>query len=205
MTELPGISGNISRWEFSGSNSSNLVYEIILSLVLQLIKPRSVGTAMLRLSSEVLRNLVYRCSNSSPRYSVRTTMLSLYTIQKFLRFPLYKISITLLLFLVCLWKESPQSTAKVQKVRDMAFNYHGLYDDLQVNTPILSPRLWFQLLHKLLFLPSEPKVMRNTIDSKVKSSLFVFFEWADRTIGWKRLVKHRWIEFTFNGDFLKSA
>ena len=41
---------------------------------------------------------MYRCSNSSPRYSVRTTMLPLYTIQKFLRFPFYKISITLLLF-----------------------------------------------------------------------------------------------------------
>ena len=108
---------------------------------------------------EVVGNLAYRCSNSSPRYSVRTTMLSLYTIQKFLRFPLYKISITLLLFLVCLWKESPQSTAKVQKVCDMAFNYHGLYDDLQVNTPILSPCLWFQSLHKLLFLQSEPTDM----------------------------------------------
>ena len=68
---------------------------------------------MLRLSSEVLRNLVYRCSNSSPRYSVRTTMLSLYTIQKFLRFPLYKISITLLLFLVCLGKSCLNPSTKL--------------------------------------------------------------------------------------------
>ena len=96
----------------------------------------------------------------SHAYSVRATMpISCVTSCEFPRFSSYKMSITLLLFLVCLWKESPQSTAKVQKVRDMAFNYHGLYDDLQVNTPILSPRLWFQLLHKLLFLPSEPTDM----------------------------------------------
>ena len=37
----------------------------------------------------------------------------------------------------------------------MAFNYHGLYFDLQVNTTILSSRLWSQLLHKLFFLASE--------------------------------------------------
>ena len=129
---------------------------------------------MLRLSSEVLRNLVYRCSNSSPRYSVRTTMQSLYTIQKFLRFPLYKISITLLLFLVCLWKESPQSTAKVQKVRDMAFNYHGLYDDLQVNTPILSPCLWFQFLHKLLFLCAKKRVVCNMFMPVCKKLYFLW-------------------------------
>ena len=50
-----------------------------------------------RLNLEVLRKSVntdgYR--NSSPRYSVRTTMLALYLLMKFLRFPSYKISITL--------------------------------------------------------------------------------------------------------------
>lgn len=57
------------------------------------------------------------------------------------------------------WKESPQSTAKVQKIRDITFYYHGFYYDLQVNTLILSPCLWFQLLHKLFFLPSKPADM----------------------------------------------
>ena len=73
---------------------------------------------MLRLSSEVLRNPVYRCSNSSPRYSVRTTMLPLYTIQKFLRFPFYKISITLLLFLMS-WEELPLSECKISYFIDV--------------------------------------------------------------------------------------
>ena len=50
---------------------------------------------MSNLSSEVLRNPVYRYRNSSPRYCVRTAMPSLYTIQKFLRFPHYKMSIPL--------------------------------------------------------------------------------------------------------------
>ena len=53
---------------------------------------------MLRLSSEVLRKpCVQMYINGSPCYNMRTTILSLYTIQKFTRFPYYKISITLLL------------------------------------------------------------------------------------------------------------
>lgn len=56
---------------------------------------------MPRLNLEVVGNLAYRCSNSSPRYSVRTTMLSLYTVENFLRFHSHEISITLLLFLIC--------------------------------------------------------------------------------------------------------
>ena len=44
-------------------------------------------------------------------------MLPLYTIQKFLRFPFYKISITLLLFL-CLGKGFPNPIAKVAKILD---------------------------------------------------------------------------------------
>ena len=46
---------------------------------------------------------------------MRTTMLPLYTIQKFLRFPFYKISIPLLLFFVCLGKSYPNPNTKVQK------------------------------------------------------------------------------------------
>ena len=45
----------------------------------------------------------------------------------------YKISITLLLFLICLGKGCPNPTTKVQKIRDMSFNNHGLYFDLQLN------------------------------------------------------------------------
>ncbi len=47
---------------------------------------------------EVVGNLAYRCSNISPRYSVRTTMPSLVLSPKFPTFPTYKISITLLRF-----------------------------------------------------------------------------------------------------------
>jgi len=46
---------------------------------------------------------------------VRTTMLPLYTIQKFLRFPFYKISIPLLLFFVCLGKSYPIQIQKYKK------------------------------------------------------------------------------------------
>lgn len=65
---------------------------------------------------KVVGNLGYRCNNSSPRYSVRTTMPSLYVIAKFLRFPTYKISITPLYFLTCLEMAYTNSASKVQKV-----------------------------------------------------------------------------------------
>ena len=55
----------------------------------------------------------------------------------------------------------------------MAFNYHGLYFDLQVNTTILSSRLWSQLLHKLFFLASEPIDMGNTVYLEAKVSIIV--------------------------------
>ena len=44
------------------------------------------------------KTVVYRCSNSSPRYSVRTTMLSLYTFESFSGFHSQEMSITLLYF-----------------------------------------------------------------------------------------------------------
>lgn|GEM_PF-4447269 len=58
----------------------------------------------------------------------------------------------------------------------MAFNYHGLYYDLQLNTSVLSSCLRSQLLHKLLFLSSEPTDMRNTVYVEVIFSLLVFFK-----------------------------
>ena len=62
------------------------------------LKHRSVVLTMPRLSSEAVgKALAYRYGDSSPRYSVRTTMPSLYAILwNFLRFQNYKISITLL-------------------------------------------------------------------------------------------------------------
>ena len=67
---------------------------------------------MLRLNLKVVGNHRCRCNNSSPRYSVRTTMLSLASNLKISYVFKYKISITLLLFLLCLGKELPQSVCK---------------------------------------------------------------------------------------------
>ena len=53
----------------------------------------------------------------------------------------YEISITLLLFLICLGKSCLNPNAKVQKIRDMPFNNHGLYFDLQFNTSVFPLRL----------------------------------------------------------------
>ena len=63
---------------------------------------------------KVVGNLGYRCSNSSPRYSVRTTMLFLIHYLKVSQVSKYEISTTLLLFLMS-WKELPQSEYKSTK------------------------------------------------------------------------------------------
>ena len=82
-----------------------------------LIKRRSVVLTMPhRKLKAVGKAHAYRYGNSSPRYSVRTTMLSLYTIQKFLRFPLYKISITPLYILICLGDGIHQIRPKITKL-----------------------------------------------------------------------------------------
>ena len=62
-------------------------------------------------------------------YSVRTTMLPLYTIQKFLRFPFYKISITLLLFLVCLGKSCLNPITKVANFYDKRLSLDDFLSD----------------------------------------------------------------------------
>ena len=56
--------------------------------------------------------LEYRYGYSSPRYSVRTTMLSLYSLKISYVF-IYKISITLLKILTMSWKEHIQSNTKI--------------------------------------------------------------------------------------------
>ena len=48
---------------------------------------------------------------------------------------------------------------KVQKIRDTAYHYHGLYFDLQLNTFILLSCWHSQCLHKLVFLAPEPTDM----------------------------------------------
>ena len=63
------------------------------------------------------KNLMSRCSNSSPRYSVGTTMLSLLILKISYVFN-NKISITLLSFLICLGRSFPNPTTKVVKSCD---------------------------------------------------------------------------------------
>ncbi|MDC2094357.1 hypothetical protein PO069_06640, partial [Bacteroides thetaiotaomicron] len=58
------------------------------------------------------KTFVYRCNNSSPRYSVRTTMLFLYTFESFSGFHSQEISITLLLNFNMSWTELSQSAYK---------------------------------------------------------------------------------------------
>ena len=82
-------------------------------------------------------------------------MLPLYTIQKFLRFPFYKISITLLFFRMS-WKELPNPNTKVQKIRDNGVPYHRFYFDLQFNTSILFCLRHSDSFSKLIHFLSEP-------------------------------------------------
>ena len=58
------------------------------------------------------KNLMSRCSNSSPRYSVRTTMPSLLILKISYVFN-NKISITLLKILICFGESFAQSDAKI--------------------------------------------------------------------------------------------
>ena len=58
--------------------------------------------------------LEYRYGYSSPRYSVRTTMLSLYSL-KISNVFIYKISITLLKILICLGKSILNPIQKYKK------------------------------------------------------------------------------------------
>ena len=63
------------------------------------------------------KTLMSRCSNSSPRYSVRTTMPSLLILKISYVFN-NKISITLLSFLICLGRSFPNPNTKVMKSCD---------------------------------------------------------------------------------------
>ena len=128
---------------------------------------------------------MYRCSNSSPRYSVRTTMLPLYTIQKFLRFPFYKISITLLLFLLCLGKGCPNPIAKVTKILDKSLSLNDFlyflggiyaYSDFHPITLLLGSKP--QTVSPFMrFLP-EPLHKWNIVHAyfKMPFPAFIFFE-----------------------------
>ncbi len=85
-------------------------FQLLKDLILNIEKR---GTAMPHLNLEVLRKPVNTDMDiAAHTICVRTTMLSLYSLMKFLRFPSYKISITLLSFSNMSWKELPQSKCK---------------------------------------------------------------------------------------------
>ena len=93
---------------------------IVVSLIVRIVNFRfrfKRGTVCHVFVEGRRKNLMSRCSNSSPRYSVRTTMLSL-LILKISYVLNNKISITLLSFLICLGKElSPIRYKNNQKFR----------------------------------------------------------------------------------------
>ena len=81
------------------------------------IKPRSEELQCHVFVEGRRKNLMSRCSNSSPRYSVRTTMPSLLILKISYVFN-NKISITLLSFLICLGRSFPNPNTKVMKSCD---------------------------------------------------------------------------------------
>ena len=89
-------------------------YQLLKTFI---IKPRSVELQCHVFVEGRRKNLMSRCSNSSPRYSVRTTMPSLLILKISYVFN-NKISITLLSFLICLGRSFPNPNTKVMKSCD---------------------------------------------------------------------------------------
>ena len=56
-------------------------------------------------------------------------------------------------------KNTLNMTTKVQKIRDVSFNNHGLYFDLQLHTSVLSWLRYANSFPKLIHLISEPVYM----------------------------------------------
>ena len=79
------------------------------------IKSRSVVLTMPRLSLKVLENLRYRYGYSSPRYSVRTTTLSLYLILKVSQVFKLQDKHNASFFSNMSWRELAQSVYKVSE------------------------------------------------------------------------------------------
>ena len=73
---------------------------------------------------EVVGNLWHRYDNSSPRYSVRTTMPSLVPSPKFPTFPTYKISIPLLIYSNMCGKSHLNPFTKVGDFFDNTLSYN---------------------------------------------------------------------------------
>lgn len=94
---------------------------------------------------------------------------------------------------------------KVLKIRDMPFNYHGLYFDLQFNASVLSRLRYSDSFHKLIPLASEPTNMRYSVNIEIELTFLVLLDGADRTLGFKILVELRRIEFACYGDILECA
>ena len=72
------------------------------------------------------------------------------------------------------WKESPQSTAKVQKIRDVTFYHHGFYYDLQVNTLKIRKSDGREPLFMVVWLPlSQARVSDRCVSRCVLVSFYV--------------------------------
>ena len=98
------------------------------------------------------KTLVYRCSNSSPRYSVRTTMPFLIHYLKVSQVSKYESSITLLSFLICLGESFLTPATKVQNVRNKSAKKLD-FNGIDKNNPIqlYSHIKWCNLVRLFLF------------------------------------------------------
>ena len=94
---------------------------------------------------------------------------------------------------------------KVQKIRDMSFNTHGLYFDLQLHTSVLSWLRYSDGFSKLVHLLSEPTYMRYTVNLEIELSVLVLLDGANGTLGFKISVELRRMEFAFYGNILERA
>ena len=96
---------------------------------------------------EVVGNLWHRYDNSSPRYSVRTTMPSLVPSPKFPTFPTYKTSITLLLFVVCFGKSRLNPITKIGNFCDNPLSPISLFTlEMEFKHILYVPALYFYIL-----------------------------------------------------------
>ena len=115
-----------------------------------IIKPRSVELQCHVFVEGRRKNLMSRCSNSSPRYSVRTTMPSLLILKISYVFN-NKISITLLSFLIRFGRNFPNPSTKVMKSCDnhLCCNRFicSLYKNgvLQFHAPAFPLRLYWSM------------------------------------------------------------
>ena len=128
---------------------------------------------------------MHECSIAAHAICVRTTMPSLCSVLNFLRSRLtrkHNASFSYVLDRV--------ASIRVQKykIRDMSFNNHGLYFDLQLHTSVLS---WFRysdsFLNSFIFFLNQ--LICDSINLEIELSIFILFIGADGTLGFKALVE----------------